>query len=137
MPRRTTLIVALTLLLAACSGGGSNTGTGEIVFGTGLDANNEVTGQTDIFGVNDLIAYRASFSESAGSTSIDFILARVTNGTETAVFTQAITVPDPDSNFASEANSSLATLAGNTPGTYVMRLYRGSTKLAEGTFTLE
>lgn len=82
------------------------------------------------------IAWSARFSETAGTTTLTIVLARVgKSGAEELLVSQDVQISSPD--FDTLANSAdLAALADNKAGTYVLRYLRESTILAEGTFRL-
>ena len=82
------------------------------------------------------IAWSAEFIETAGATSITFVIARVTaGGSESIELTTEVDVSNPNADiFANKAD--LAGVVGNRAGTYVVRYLRKGTVLAEGTFQL-
>jgi transcriptional regulator with XRE-family HTH domain len=82
------------------------------------------------------IAWSARFSETAGSTTLTIVLARVgQGGSEELLVSEDVQISNPD--FDTIANSAdLAGIADNKAGTYVLRYLRESTILAEGTFRL-
>ena len=82
------------------------------------------------------IAWSAEFIETAGATSITFVIARVTaGGSESIELIIEVDVSNPNADiFANKAD--LAGVVGNRAGTYVVRYLREGTVLAEGTFQL-
>lgn len=128
---RLVLWIVAALMLAACGGAA---GAGEITFGSALNDNLEITGGAkSSFRSGDNFAWRAVLSEPAGATSLRVLIARVTGDTERAVDERTITVTDAEFNvFGNELP--VANLGLTEAGTYVMRISRGATTLAEGTF---
>lgn len=115
-------------------------GSGRITFGVAGSLNNEtllIASPKSRFAVSvKKIAWSAELRESAGATTLTWILAKVsTGGSERIVWKQDVDVSNPDHDiFANTANLSL--LVDHKPGTYVMRYLRDASVLAEGKFTL-
>lgn len=113
-------------------------GTGVVTFGTSYDADTlEIPRPLTRFKVGiKNIAWSASLSESAGATSLTFVLAsRSSSGTERIIIKRDVDVSNPAfDTLANEADLSL--LLDRKAGGYVLRYLRGSTILAEGQFTL-
>jgi hypothetical protein len=128
------LLAALALLLVACGGGTSSADAGTVKFGAGLNRDEllvKVPKKT--FALGDQIAWRAELSEPAGATSLTFTLAkREKSGSESVVYQQPVAVADP--KFDVLANE--GDLGITEPGTYVVRILRDATVLAEGEFAV-
>jgi hypothetical protein len=114
---------------------------GTLTFGLGLNAETQrVTNPTDTFSPGTLFAHSVELTQPFGVTQIGEGVARVNeDGSETLVIDQndnIITGINPDATvdgFTVETNALLDALG---PGTFVMRVYRGSELLAQGTFIL-
>jgi hypothetical protein len=113
---------------------------GTLTFGLGLNAETQrVTSPTDTFAPGTTFAHSIELTAPFGVTQIGEAVAKVNeDGTETGVITaeeNTLTV-DPDASvdgFTVPTNSLLEALGA---GTFVMRVYRGSELLAQGTFIL-
>jgi hypothetical protein len=82
------------------------------------------------------IAWSAQFIEPAGATRLTFVLARVgSGGTESIRFTEKFDISNPAFDILS-ATEDLSSYVNRKPGTYVLRILRGGTTLAEGEFRL-
>lgn len=154
-------LAIIALLVAACGGGAVTatqpatptptetpdateapppdiTGLGVITFGTALDEDTLlITKPTSKFKrTAKKIYWSAQFSETAGATSITFVIAsKSASGAERGIIKTDTDVSDPGFDlFANGAD--IASLVDNKAGTYVMRYLRESTILAEGEFTL-
>jgi hypothetical protein len=114
---------------------------GTLTFGLGLNAETQrVTNPTDTFSPGTLFAHSVELTQPFGVTQIGEGVARLNeDGSETLVIDQndnIITGINPDATvdgFTVETNALLDALG---PGTFVMRVYRGSELLAQGTFIL-
>jgi hypothetical protein len=114
---------------------------GTLTFGLGLNAETQrVTNPTDTFSPGTLFAHSVELTQPFGVTQIGEGVARINeDGSETLVINQednVITGIDPDATvdgFTVETNALLDALG---PGTFVMRVYRGTELLAQGTFIL-
>jgi hypothetical protein len=114
---------------------------GTLTFGLGLNAETQrVTNPTDTFSPGTLFAHSVELTQPFGVTQLGEGVARINeDGSETLVIDQArnvITGIDPDATvdgFTVETNALLDPLG---PGTFVMRVYRGTELLAQGTFIL-
>ncbi len=111
---------------------------GTIEFGTAFDPDTLVmTEPTSRFKrTYSPISYVIHLSGPAGATELTATLTRrASGGVETTIDSVPMPIANPDfDTFANAAD--LAASVGNTPGTYVMRVIREGTVLAEGTFTL-
>ena len=115
---------------------------GKITFGTGLDrSTREVVNPTSTFAPNGFFAHSVSVPQPFGVSTVTEEVVRVANGKETVV--QART--DPNSvvhispsakifGFVVSTNSLIQDWNGG--GIFIMRIWRGNEKLAEGRFTL-
>jgi hypothetical protein len=114
---------------------------GTLTFGLGLNVETQrVTNPTDTFTPGTLFAHSVELTQPFGVTQIGEAVARINeDGTETALIDAAdnvISGIDPDATvdgFTVETNALLDAIG---PGTFVMRVYRGTELLAEGRFTL-
>jgi hypothetical protein len=113
-------------------------GSGKITFGIGLDETTlEVTQPRSTFKLGSKIAFSAELSEPAGATKLDVIIASVSSsGAEAVVYTETVSVSNPDDDVFGLKGFDISALVNEKPGKYVMRYFRASTKLAEGTLTL-
>lgn len=142
-----TLTVAFLLSIPACnlplhssSGSKGTVHSGVVEFGSAY-ANNplRIVQPHSSFGPNDTVAWVAHLAQDAGTTSLtrEFIRVR-RGGHKIAVYQTVVTLSSPSDNALGLALpvSALATKGVTSPGTYILRYLRGSTVLAEGTFTL-
>ena len=149
------LLIVAALVVAGCGGGQAAVaptveivvpdptpepviGSGIVTFGTAYDPDTLlITKPLTTFKLKTkTIAWSASFSEPAGATSIEMILASVSKtGAETVLIQTPTSVSSPEFDLLAN-KADLVTLVGGKAGTYVLRYLRGSTILAEGTFTL-
>jgi hypothetical protein len=114
---------------------------GTLTFGLGLNAETQrVTNPTDTFTPGTLFCHSVELTQPFGVTQLGEGVSRINeDGSETLVINQVdnvITGINPDATvdgFTVETNALLDPLG---PGTYVMRVYRGSELLAQGTFIL-
>lgn len=111
---------------------------GSITFGTILDSGLVISDPATSFDANvPQIAWSAVLKDKVGATSITLVFASVAaDGSETVIQQTDVPVSSPDFNVLGSGGVDLATLAGNAPGTYVLRYIRGGTVLAEGEFAL-
>jgi hypothetical protein len=109
-----------------------------ITFGTGLDSKSQVTGQTDTFGSSGYFAYRVTSTTAFGVSTLYETVVRVMNdGSEQMVQNrETVSVSTGAKSFAVRVSVSSLLSAWNGAGTFVMRLYKGTTLIAEGQFTL-
>jgi hypothetical protein len=111
---------------------------GTLAFGTGLDGD-AVTGETDTFTRGSTFAHSITVPEPFGVNSIGEQVVRVAeDGTEEevvrAIDNQLGVVPDATSaGFEAPADVLFEAFG---PGSYILRVYAGTTLLAEGAFTL-
>lgn len=115
-------------------------GSGVITFGrpSALDDDTLLINPSrDTFDVGTKkIAWSAHLSGPAEATKLTIIIAKVSgSGTERQVYTEKVPVSNPEFDILA-ADGDLAALVGRKPGTYVMRILRGATVLAEGKFKL-
>jgi hypothetical protein len=114
---------------------------GTLTFGLGLNAETQrVTNTTDTFTAGTIFAHSVELTSPFGVTQIGEGVAKINeDGSETLLINQVdnvITGIDPDAlvdGFTVETNALLDALG---PGTFVMRVYRGTELLAQGTFIL-
>jgi hypothetical protein len=112
-------------------------GTGEITFGFGLDENLHIEDEDSSFAPGELGAFSASLSEPAGATSVEIIISSREGSVESVVYTETISVADPNFDVFGLEDIDIAALVDNRPGRYVMRYYRDATLLAEGQFRIK
>jgi hypothetical protein len=113
---------------------------GTITFGTGLNrSTHKVTNPTDSFVPHEILAYSVTVPSPFGTSRLAVEVSKVVNGKETVV--------DPRSNNGLTVNPNLKIFGVAVPtdtllraygggGVFMLRVYRGSEKLAEGKFTL-
>jgi hypothetical protein len=114
---------------------------GTLTFGLGLNSETQrVTNPTDTFTSGTLFCHSVELTSPFGVTQLGEGVSRINeDGSETLVINQADNVIpgiNPEAlvdGFTVETNALLDPLG---PGTYVMRVYRGSELLAQGTFIL-
>jgi hypothetical protein len=114
---------------------------GTLSFGLGLNAETQrVTNPTDTFTPGTVFAHSVELTSPFGVTQIGEGVSKVNeDGSETLLINQAdnvITGINPNAlvdGFTVETNALLDALG---PGTFVMRVYRGTELLAQGTFIL-
>lgn len=137
--------IIVAALLVGCTPGGPADeptvqpviGTGEVTFGVGLDDNLQVEQEQSTFAVGETGSFSGSFSEPAGATSLDVIVSsRDASGAEGVIYTEAVSLANPEFDVFGIEGVVISELVNNAPGTYVLRFYRDSTKLAEGEFTV-
>ncbi len=114
---------------------------GTLTFGTGLDANRAVTGVTNEFtSGSPAFAHSIAFAEAYGADTVSEEVSRIAgDGTETVVQTRE------EGTFQVEAGATTlsysAPIAGLYsawgPGTYIMRIYRGTELVAQRSFVLQ
>jgi hypothetical protein len=113
---------------------------GTIEFGTGLDANQGVTGATDVFAPSDNFAHSLSMPEPFGVSAVgEQVVQILEDGTEQEVIAPAenqLSV-DPEATVRGavccQASELLSQLG---PGQFILRAYIGETLIAEGRFQL-
>ncbi len=134
-------VAALVLVVPLTLSRATGAGTGTISFGTDYrETRNgfEIMNPRTTFGPRDVVAYVADFNERPGTTNLDELLAHVSpSGSENVVHRETFDIADP--NYAQlAARFPIAELMARQPaGTYTLKLLRGSTILAEGTFTYD
>lgn len=115
-------------------------GTGIITFGSAGTIDKEtlkINPSRDSFKVGTRkIAWSASFSEPAGATRLTELIAKVgSGGTEALRYSYKFDLSNPTFDILS-ATEDLGAYVNRKPGTYVLRILRGATTLAEGQFKL-
>lgn len=115
-------------------------GTGIITFGSAGTINKEtlkINPSKDTFKASvTKIAWSASFSQPAGAIRLTLVVAKVgSGGTETIRYSVKFDISNPTFDILS-ATEDLGAYVNRKPGTYVLRVLRGGTILAEGKFTL-
>jgi len=150
--------LALISLLAACSGsvipaGPTPTpfvpaatpaptpepGPGVVTFGTKIDDTTLaiVDPKTAFTRGVPAIAWSASLNEPAAAAKVTVVFAkRFSGGSETVLDATDVSLSNPASDTIANTED-LAAIAGNKAGTYVLRILRDATVLAEGSFTLK
>jgi hypothetical protein len=113
---------------------------GTVAFGTGIDADGQITGPTDTFAPGTPFAQAVTMPEAFGVPALGEQVSRVAeDGTETEVATAAANqLPvDPESNHRGVVCCDSVTLLNEWgPGTYLLRVYRGEELIAQGRFVL-
>ncbi len=109
---------------------------GTLSFGTGLDDNRQVTGQTDTFAPGDTFAYSLSVPGGIGGTPIRNVIQRTSDPAETVVEGDEIAV-DPDSETVGYSLGSADGFVRDWgSGDYLWQIYVGEELVAEQTFRL-
>jgi len=113
---------------------------GTVTFGLGLNPETQrVTNPTDTFTAGTTFAHSIELSSPFGVTQLGEEVARINeDGSQTIVITteNQVDLQDPNATvdgFTVPTNALLELLGA---GTYVMRVYRGTELLAQGTFIL-
>lgn len=113
---------------------------GTVAFGTGIDADGQVTGPTDTFAPGTMFAQAVNLPEAFGVDALGEQVVRVAeDGTETEVAAAADNpLPvDPESNHRGVVCCDAAMLLAEWgPGSYILRVFRGEELIAEGRFIL-
>ena len=114
---------------------------GTLTFGLGLNVDTQrVTDPTDTFTAGTTFAYSVELTAPFGVTQIAAQVARLNkDGSETVVITaeeNPLPVQDPSATVDGYTVPTNALLDVLGAGTYVMRVYRGTELLAQGTFIL-
>jgi hypothetical protein len=112
---------------------------GAIAFGTGRSSQTcAISGKTDTFGPGSVFAYAITLNEAFGVDTLGEDVVRIKDGKETAVQSRE------KDQISAQAKAKVVCYAVATnnlikawgAGTFVMRIYRGEEKIAEGTFKL-
>lgn len=113
---------------------------GTLTFGLGLNVETQrVTNPTDTFTPGTTFAHSIELTAPFGVTQLGEEVARINeDGTETIVITteNQVDLQDPDATVDGFTVPTNALLDALGAGTYVMRVYRGTELLAQGTFIL-
>jgi len=115
---------------------------GTLTFGLGLNPDTQrVTNPTDTFTPGTTFAHSIELSAPFGVTQLGEEVARINeDGSETIVFPitpeNQVDVQDPNATVDGFTVPTNALLDAIGAGTYVMRVYRGTELLAQGTFIL-
>lgn len=114
---------------------------GTLTFGLGLNAETQrVINPSDTFTPGTTFAHSIELTAPFGVTQLGEEVARVNeDGTETVVITAAenqVDLQDPNATVDGFTVPTNALLEALGAGTYVMRVYRGSELLAQGSFNL-
>jgi len=113
---------------------------GTLTFGLGLNADTQrVTNPTDTFTPGTTFAHSIELTAPFGVTQLGEEVARINeDGTETIVITteNQVDLQDPNATVDGFTVPTNALLDALGAGTYVMRVYRGTELLAQGTFIL-
>jgi hypothetical protein len=115
---------------------------GRISFGTGLNRDTrQVTNPTSTFGPNGFFAHSVSMPQAFGVTTLAEEVVRLANGKETVVqartaATSVVNVSASAKVFGFVVSTSDLIRDWRGGGVFVMRIWRGTQKIAEGRFTL-
>lgn len=113
---------------------------GTLTFGTGLNrTTRQVTNATNSFSPNENFAHAVTMLQPFGVTTLYEEVARVVNGKETIVQPRTdspvhVSASARNFGFIVPTNSLLQDWGGG--GVFVMRVYRGNERIAQGQFTL-
>ncbi len=110
-----------------------------ISFGTGLNSSKQVTGKTDTFGPNSYFAHSVAQAKAAfGVSKLYETVVRVAeDGTETPVQTRyPVNVSATAKNFGFVVSTNSLLRDWGAGGTFVMRIYKGDSLIAQGQFSL-
>ncbi len=109
-----------------------------ISFGTGLNSSKQVTGKTDTFGPNTYFAHSVTATEAFGVSKLFETVVRVAeDGTETAVQTRyPVNVSATAKTFGFVVSTNSLLRDWGAGGTFVMRIYKDQTLIAQGQFSL-
>lgn len=113
---------------------------GTLTFGLGLNVDTQrVTNPTDTFTPGTTFAHSIELTAPFGVTQLGEEVARINeDGTETILITteNQVELQDPNATVDGFTVPTNALLDALGAGTYVMRVYRGTELLAQGTFIL-
>jgi hypothetical protein len=113
---------------------------GTLTFGLGLNVDTQrVTNPTDTFTPGTTFAHSIELTAPFGVTQLGEEVARINeDGSETIVITteNQVDLQDPNATVDGFTVPTNALLDALGAGTYVMRVYRGTELLAQGTFIL-
>lgn len=112
---------------------------GTLAFGTGRNRSTcAITGATDTFGPGTTFAHSITLKEAFGVASVVEEISRIADGKETVVQSKQ----DGETEVSSKRMVTCYSVSANNlirawgAGKYVMRVFRGDEKLAEGWFNL-
>jgi len=113
---------------------------GTITFGTGFNrTTRQVVNPTTSFGPDMFLGYSVTTTQPFGVTTLSEDVVRVANGTETVVDPRAnnqVRVSASAKIFGFLLSTNDLLKAWNGGGAFILRVYRGNEKIAEGHFTL-
>jgi hypothetical protein len=115
------------------------TGDGSIEFGTDVrDAGSsfEIVGATTSFASTDQLAFVADLKERADTNVLSMSLIQITSSGEESVFDDDLELTESNSTVIAYRNPLLLSLFATEPGSYKIKISRGLTVLAEGTFNV-
>ncbi len=109
-----------------------------VSFGTGLNSSKQVTGKTDTFGPNSYFAHAVAAKAAFGVSKLYETVVRVAeDGTETPVQTRyPVNVSATAKNFGFVVSTNSLLRDWGAGGTFVMRIYKGDSLIAQGQFSL-
>lgn len=109
---------------------------GTLAFGTGIDANNNVTGPTDTFTASSNFAYSVNVPGGIGGTPMRNVIERTSEPQETVVEGDQIPVDPAAETIGYSLGSAAGFIQDWGPGDYVWRIFVGEELIAEATFRL-
>lgn len=129
------VLAVLLVALSACSAIGAPS-TGKVTFGSSFDESTlTLNNEHSSFQPSDDMSFRVELPQAVGATSVDVVVLRQKGAGEETVLQQSMPLGNPEwTVFGTTLN--LPAVTEQETGTYVLRIYRDTTKLAEGTFTV-
>lgn len=109
---------------------------GTLAFGTGLDGNRQVTGETDTFTPSTTFAYSLNVPGGIGGTPIRNVIQRTSDPAETVVEGDEISVDPAAETVAFNLGGAAGFIASWGPGEYLWQVFVGEELIAEQTFRL-
>lgn len=112
---------------------------GTIEFGQSYTSDLTITNPTTTFSPGQTVAYVAHLPGGAGALSLTESFVKVqANGVEQSLMVLPLAISDPTFDTVAHklTAAQLTVLTMSAGNSYAIRIYRGDTKLAEGTFVI-